>query len=61
MLHPQGDVKSLGDALGDTYDGFYFNQVRNVFDRCEYGYILEAEGPQVPNVFPGGVHWSEWV
>lgn len=61
VLYPQDGVRTLGDALHNTSDRFYLNQVKNVFDHCEFGYLVEAEGPQVPLVFQGGAHRSEWV
>ncbi|GKZ17828.1 extracellular sulfatase Sulf-1 [Aspergillus brasiliensis] len=60
-LHPDGDVNSLRDALDDTFDGFYVRQVRVQFGWCERGYLIEAEGPQVPVAYYGSTRWSDWV
>ncbi|GLA28566.1 Arylsulphatase [Aspergillus phoenicis ATCC 13157] len=59
-LHPYGDVHSLLDALDNTFDGFYVRQVRVQFGWCEHGYLLEAEGPQVPLAYRH-TRWSDWV
>lgn len=59
-LHPYGDVHSLLDALDDTFDAFYVRQVRVQFGWCEHGYLLEAEGPQVPLAYRH-TRWSDWV
>ncbi|KAI3325333.1 arylsulfatase-like protein [Xylariaceae sp. AK1471] len=64
-LHPAGNVNSLDDALSARFDEFYLEQQFKVsFDRCELGYILDAEGPQfdeVDLVYRHGLRWSEWV
>ena len=47
VIHPNGDVKDLWDALSVKYDLFYLREQQRVeFNRCEQGYILDAEGPQ---------------
>ena len=47
VIHLQGDVKTLSDALHAKYDDFYASTAEKVsFDKCELGYILESEGPQ---------------
>lgn len=51
VLHPQGDVLTLKDALNEKYDEFYQGQPRVSFSSCELGYIKEAEGPQDPNIY----------
>ena len=45
VLHPDGRVRSLHDALAARFDAFYAAQERVVFTRCERGYIRESEGP----------------
>ncbi|VBB81242.1 Putative arylsulfatase [Podospora comata] len=73
-LHPQGNVANLHDALGKRFDVFYEQQQKKVrFDRCELGYIVDAEGPQFERdgvVYKagaggwykrGGISWSEWT
>ncbi|KAH7253278.1 alkaline-phosphatase-like protein [Fusarium solani] len=63
-LHPQGNVQTLHDALSHRFDAFYSLQQRVGFDRCELGYIVDAEGPQFDNdglVYQDGVRASEWV
>jgi len=46
-LHPSGSVHTLRDALDTRFDEFYGEIQQKVrFDRCEEGYILDAEGPQ---------------
>ncbi|KAJ7621817.1 alkaline-phosphatase-like protein [Mycena rosella] len=46
VLHPQGDVQNLEDAMARKYDAFYASQPKASFSECQPGYILEAEGPQ---------------
>ena len=64
-LHPEGDVLTLADALHPKFDAFYeAEQVRVKYNRCEPGYIIDAEGPQFEDeglVYRDGVKWSEWV
>jgi hypothetical protein len=64
-LHPAGNVQNLHDALASRFDVFYEQQQKKVrYDRCELGYILDAEGPQFETdglVYRHGVRWSEWV
>ncbi|KAI1856113.1 hypothetical protein JX265_011828 [Neoarthrinium moseri] len=46
-LHPAGSVETLKEALSPRFDVFYAEKRQNiVFDRCEMGFILDAEGPQ---------------
>ena len=61
VLHPAGDVQSLYDALNIEYNVFYSEQVKVSYDRCEFGYILDAEGPQVPLTYRNGLSWSHWA
>lgn len=61
VLHPQGDVTSLADALTVQYDAFYEEQVKVSFNRCEFGYIIDAEGPQAPYQYREGTSWHAWV
>ena len=61
VLHPDGSVKNLRDAVGFTYDSFYGAQPKVAFDRCEDGYILDAEGPQNPLIHRNGLRWDAWV
>ncbi|KAJ3462100.1 hypothetical protein MRS44_010653 [Fusarium solani] len=61
VLHPDGDVASLKDALEDKFDGFYEQQVKVSFDRCEDGYLIDAEGPQVGYQYRHGLEWHHWT
>ncbi|RVD87897.1 uncharacterized protein DFL_002100 [Arthrobotrys flagrans] len=61
-LHPEGDVDVLPEALREEYDTFYKHQELVRFDRCEAGYIIDAEGPQDALSYTrNGIHWSHWV
>ncbi|ORY65763.1 arylsulfatase [Pseudomassariella vexata] len=64
-LHPAGNVENLMDALSSRYDQFYMQQQARIeFDRCENGYIVDAEGPQFEKdglVDRHGLSWSEWA
>lgn len=53
VIHPNGAVTTLKEALDPTFDLFYESQSKNSvrFDRCELGYIIESEGPQKAMVF----------
>ncbi len=53
VLHPQGDVTNLQDALETKYDEFYAQQPKVSFSKCEPGQILSSEGPLVANAFQG--------
>ncbi|RMZ81805.1 hypothetical protein DV738_g2020, partial [Chaetothyriales sp. CBS 135597] len=45
LLHRDGKVTSLHDALDSKYDGFYSQQQSVGFTKCEKGYIIESERP----------------
>ncbi|KAJ4416610.1 hypothetical protein N0V85_002211 [Neurospora sp. IMI 360204] len=64
-LHPAGNVQNLYDALSSRFDSFYEKEQKRVeFDRCERGYIVEAEGPQFETdglVYRDGHRWDQWV
>lgn len=51
VLHPEGNVRTLRDALSGQFDSFYEEQPRVSFSECKLGYIREVEGPQLPNVY----------
>lgn len=62
VLHPSGNVKNLKHALKPHYDDFYEKQQSQVkFERCELGYILEAEGPQQALTYRDGLPWNAWT
>lgn len=61
VLHSDGDVSSLRDALKETYDAFYQSQPNVSFSRCEMGQILDAEGPQEALVYRHGLSWEVWT
>lgn len=63
-LHPQGNVQTLHDALSHRFDASYALHQRVSFDRCELGYIEDAEGPQFDEnslIYQNGVRASEWA
>jgi hypothetical protein len=51
VLHPSGNVGSLFEALKTKFDSFYQTQPKVLFTKCEMGYIVESEGPQVASVY----------
>ncbi|RBQ70217.1 hypothetical protein FVER14953_11177 [Fusarium verticillioides] len=61
ILHPEGGVTSLKDALQAKFNAFYKGQVKVRFDRCEYGYLIDAEGPQVGYEYREGLEWHHWT
>lgn len=64
-LHPAGNVASLKDALSPRFDAFYDDKSRKIeFDRCEMGFILDAEGPQFEHesiLSSLDPNWHEWT
>ncbi|KAI0909963.1 arylsulfatase-like protein [Ustulina deusta] len=64
-LHPVGNVESLKDALSPRFDSFYDTETESIrFERCEMGYIIDAEGPQYERRIPElGLRqdWHEWT
>ncbi|KAI0418450.1 arylsulfatase-like protein [Xylaria grammica] len=64
-LHPAGNVASLQDALSPRFDSFYDDYHASVrFERCEMGYILDAEGAQYERGIPElelRHYWHEWT
>ncbi|PWY65625.1 arylsulfatase [Aspergillus sclerotioniger CBS 115572] len=61
VLHPDGSVDSLRDALDLKYDGFYTIQPKVSYSACENGYIIAAEGPQVGLQYRDGLSWEAWT
>ncbi|KAI6712280.1 hypothetical protein JHW43_005200 [Diplocarpon mali] len=60
VIHREGDVRTLGDALARKFDSFYASIAPRVsvsFERCELGYIVESEGPQQAIVFEPGTDY----
>ncbi|KAH7102219.1 putative arylsulfatase [Auriculariales sp. MPI-PUGE-AT-0066] len=51
-LHPQGDVKTLAEAMAPKYDDFYSGQVKMKFNECIVSYQIDNEG-ELPKPFPG--------
>lgn len=61
VIHPQGDVENLDDALDTQYDAFYAAQPKVQFSQCEPGQILESEGPMGGKSYFGSGMWPDWV
>ncbi|PYI07393.1 arylsulfatase [Aspergillus sclerotiicarbonarius CBS 121057] len=61
VLHPDGSVDSLRDALRPQYDAFYTTQPKVSYSACESGYIIAAEGPQVGLQYRDGLSWEAWT
>ncbi|KAM0414589.1 hypothetical protein ACHAPT_013571 [Fusarium lateritium] len=65
VLHVDGSVNSLLDALDPEFDHFYEEEQTKVsFSRCEEGYIIDSEGPQFGQngvVYRYGHSWDNWV
>ncbi|KAF5253975.1 hypothetical protein FANTH_1157 [Fusarium anthophilum] len=56
VLHPDGDVNSLKDALKNKYDSSYLQTAEKnsaSFNMCMSGYVVTAEGPQDPSIYQG--------
>ncbi|KAI0391452.1 arylsulfatase-like protein [Xylariaceae sp. FL0594] len=61
QIHPAGNVASLKEALSPRFDAFYDKRnEKTEFDRCEMGYILDAEGPQFSLPTPLGEDATAW-
>lgn len=60
VIHPDGDVATLADALDEKFDSFYLSEAasRVRFDKCELGYIVDSEGPQHAVVFDAARYYS---
>ncbi|KAE8145674.1 alkaline-phosphatase-like protein [Aspergillus avenaceus] len=61
VLHPDGSVATLRDAMSPQYDRFYQDQYRVSFSRCEYGYLVDAEGPMQLATYRNGYSLETWV
>lgn len=61
VLHPDGSVRTLRDALEHKYDGFYRAQPKVSYSACEMGYIVSAEGPQRAMTYRDGLSWEAWT
>ena len=61
VLHPDGSVHNLRDAPNEKYDAFYHSQSKVSFGRCEYAYIVDAEGPQQTLAYRNGYSLDAWV
>jgi N-acetylglucosamine-6-sulfatase len=46
VLHLDGSVVTLADALHESYNAFYEGQPRVSFSSCLKGHIISEEGPQ---------------
>ncbi|KAF5005111.1 hypothetical protein FDECE_8431 [Fusarium decemcellulare] len=47
LLHPNGKVSNLREAMHPKFDKFYKHNIPNVkYDHCAEGYFLELEGPR---------------
>lgn len=57
VLHPDGDVRNLTQALSSRYDDFYEVQQENrvQFKECLPGYLIENELPV--KVLPYAADW----
>jgi hypothetical protein len=61
VIHPDGSVKDLRDALNAKYDQFYRAQPKVSYSACEGGYIISSEGPQNGLVYRDGLSWEAWT
>lgn len=61
VLHPDGSVQNLKDALAPKYDRFYEEQPKVSYDECLDGYIVSNEGPQVGLEYRDGLSWEHWT
>ncbi|KAL4794754.1 arylsulfatase [Aspergillus venezuelensis] len=61
VLHPAGSVRNLLEALDTEYDAFYRDQPKVSYNRCEYAYVIEAEGPQTALSYRNGYSLDQWI
>lgn len=61
VLHPDGSVQSLRQALNKRYDAFYRKQPKVSYEACLDGYLLDNEGAQVGLEYRDGLSWSAWA
>lgn len=61
VLHPDGSVQNLKDALSPNYDRFYEAQPKVQYDKCLDGYIISNEGPRVGLQYRDGLSWEAWT
>jgi hypothetical protein len=69
VLHPDGTVRSLGDAMSSTFDSFYAAQPRMWFNGCPLGYFADWEnqnpvasfgiGKQREGLIKQGFDWAD--
>lgn len=45
VLHPDGDVHCIEDALKSEFYAFYSAQQKLYWTQCEQAYVAESEGP----------------
>jgi N-acetylglucosamine-6-sulfatase len=61
MLHSQGNVKNLKDAMHSCFDDFYERKQKKVtFEECAKGQILSIEGPLEPIAWQDEWHAWSW-
>lgn len=58
VLHPDGSIATLADALHKSFDAFYEDQPRVSFSSCVKGHVVSEEGPQHVNFWQKGVYDS---
>lgn len=58
VLHPDGSVATLAEALHKNYDAFYENQPRVSFLSCVKGHVVSEEGPQDVTPWQSATHGS---
>lgn len=51
VLHPDGSIQSLAEALNSQYDEFYSGQPVMWFSDCPRGYLLTGENQDPVSVF----------
>ncbi|KAH8432496.1 sulfatase family protein [Aspergillus melleus] len=61
VLHPDGKVQSLRQALDSRYDAFYRKQPKVSYETCLDGYLVGNEGAQVGLEFRDGLSWDAWA
>lgn len=59
VLHPDGTVNSLKDAMSRDYQCFYRRQPDIEFSGCVQGYIQELEGPGSADVIVWDASWEK--
>ncbi|KAI1080470.1 arylsulfatase precursor [Whalleya microplaca] len=62
VIHPEGNVRNLKDAMKAEYNIFYMEQQPKVsFGACALGYLTQYEGPMEPSIYHSDAQYGRGV